>query len=97
MPWLEDLNSLGTSQANSSGQGPTGLGGDGSAAQPWAADGPAQGELVERIERVEPELVELVEEPASAEDAIGSLGAPQAFSPAEAAELAKGLLKVVLR
>ena len=97
VPWLEDLNSLGTSQASASPQGRTGLGGDGSIAQPWAADGPAQAELVERIERIEPELMELIEEPASDGEAMGSLGAPQAFSPAEAAELAKGLLKVVLR
>ena len=99
VPWLEDLSSMGTAQANGSPQGPTGQVGAVTAAQPWATakDGPGQGELVERIERIEPELVERIGEPAPDGDTMGGLGAPQAFSPAEAAELAKGLLKVVLR
>jgi hypothetical protein len=99
VPWLDDLSSMGTAQASGSPQGPTGQVAAVTAAQPWATvqDDPGQGALVERIERIEPELVEPMEEPTPAGDALGGLGAPQAFSPSEAAELAKGLLRVVLR
>ena len=98
LPWLEDLGTQGTAQVSGSPQGPTGQVGDGTPAQPWAtaAGGPNPAGLVERIERIEPELIEQMEEPSSEAEAMGGLGAPQAFSPAEAAELAKGLLKVVL-
>ena len=99
VPWLEDLSSFGTAQASGGPQGQPGAIGDVTAAQPWATvtGGPGPAELVERIERIEPELVELVGEPAPEVEAMGDLQSPQAFSPAEAAELAKGLLKVVLR
>ncbi|MCX5946452.1 MAG: hypothetical protein NTZ53_14400 [Cyanobacteria bacterium] len=92
VPWLDDLSGLaGTS-------GLADLGGDVLVAQPWATAGdePVKAELVERIERIEPEVVEGIEEPVTTVEASG-LGSPQAFSPAEAAELAKGLLRVVLR
>ena len=98
VPWLEDLSSLGTDKASTgSAQDEPGLAAAATGAQPWASDGPGPSDLVERIERIEPELVEVIEEPAPTPEPIGGLGSPQAFSPAEAAELAKGLLKVVLR
>jgi hypothetical protein len=57
------------------------------------AEESVKGDLVERIE---PDLVEVIEEPAPSLGPTGGLESPQAFSPAEAAELAKGLLRVVL-
>jgi tetratricopeptide (TPR) repeat protein len=97
VPWLEDLGSLGTIDQlghDSPGAQP-GLAAGAAAAEPWAAKAgeSVKGELVERIE---PDLVELIEEPAPSLGPTGGLESPQAFSPAEAAELAKGLLRVVL-
>ena len=101
MPWLEDLGSLDTTgQAGNDGPpGQPGLAGEAAAAQPWAgeADGSAKGQLVERIEAIEPDLVEVIDGPTPSLEPTGGLASPQAFSPAEAAELAKGLLRVVLR
>lgn len=98
VPWLEDLSSLGTDPAGStSPQAQPGGATAPTAAQPWASDGAPSAALVERIERIEPELVEALDEPSTLQEANGGLGSPQAFSPTEAAELAKGLLKVVLR
>jgi AcrR family transcriptional regulator len=54
-------------------------------------------QLVERIEAIEPDLVEVIERANPSLEPTGGLASPQAFSPAEAAELAKGLLRVVLR
>ena len=97
VPWLEDLGSLGTTdqRGNDSPEAQPGLAGETAAAQPWAekAEESVKGDLVERIE---PDLVELIEEPAPSPGPTGGLESPQAFSPAEAAELAKGLLRVVL-
>jgi len=69
------------------------------AAQPWQlkAGESVKAELVEKIEAIEADLVEGIEGPAPSQEPTGGLESPQAFSPAEAAELAKGLLKVVLR
>ena len=101
VPWLEDLGSLDTTgQAGTDGPpGQPGLAGETAAAQPWAgeADGSAKGQLVERIEAIEPDLVEVIDGPTPSLEPTGGLASPQAFSPAEAAELAKGLLRVVLR
>jgi hypothetical protein len=102
VPWLEDLSTLGTTgQAGQDGpQGQPGLEGETAAAQPWQrkAGESVKAELVERIEVIEPDLVEGIGGPApSSLEPAGGLGSPQAFTPAEAAELAKGLLKVVLR
>jgi hypothetical protein len=101
VPWLEDLGSLGpTSQVGSEApQEQPGLAGAMAAAQPWAvkADQSVTAELVERIEPIEADLVEVVGVPAQSPGTPGGLESPQAFSPAEAAELAKGLLRVVLR
>ena len=97
VPWLEDLGSLGTTDQpiNDSPEAQPGLAGATAAAQPWAvkAEESVKGDLVERIE---PDLVEVIEEPAPSLGPTGGLESPQAFSPAEAAELAKGLLRVVL-
>ena len=97
VPWLEDLGSLGTTDqpGNDSPEAQPGLAGATAAAQPWAvkAEESVKGDLVERIE---PDLVEVIEEPAPSPGPTGGLESPQAFSPAEAAELAKGLLRVVL-
>ena len=97
VPWLEDLGSLGTTDqpGNDSPEAQPGLAGATAAAQPWAvkAEESVKGDLVERIE---PDLVEVIEEPAPSLGPTGGLESPQAFSPAEAAELAKGLLRVVL-
>ena len=98
VPWLEDLSSLGTTDqpGHDSPEAQPGLAGATAAAQPWAvkAEESVKGDLVERIE---PDLVEVIEEPAPSLGPTGGLESPQAFSPAEAAELAKGLLRVVLR
>ena len=69
------------------------------AAQPWQlkAGESVKAELVEKIEAIEAELVEGMAGPSPSLEPTGGLESPQAFSPAEAAELAKGLLKVVLR
>ena len=102
MPWLEDLNTLDiTGQA---GQDSTqakpglavGLAEGTAAAQPWQLKA---GESVkaELVEKIEAELVEGMAGPSPSIEPTGGLESPQAFSPAEAAELAKGLLKVVLR
>lgn len=100
VPWLEDLGSLGTTDqpGNDSPEAQPGLAAGTAAAQPWAekAEESVKGELVERIKRIEPDLVELIGEPAPSLEPTGGLESPQAFSPAEAAELAKGLLRVVL-
>ena len=97
VPWLEDLGSLGTTDqpGNDSPEAQPGLAGATAASQPWAvkAEESVKGDLVERIE---PDLVEVIEEPAPSPGPTGGLESPQAFSPAEAAELAKGLLRVVL-
>jgi hypothetical protein len=97
VPWLEDLGSLGTTDqpGNDSPEAQPGLAGGTAAAQPWAgkAEESVKGDLVERIE---PDLVEVIGEPAPSPGPTGGLESPQAFSPAEAAELAKGLLRVVL-
>jgi len=97
VPWLEDLGSLGTTDqpGNDSPEAQPGLAAAAAAAQPWAvkAEESVKGDLVERIE---PDLVEVIEEPAPSLGPTGGLESPQAFSPAEAAELAKGLLRVVL-
>ncbi len=91
VPWLEDLTSLGTQDQPDRAD-------TGEAAQPWATatDAPLKADLVETSEPIEPEVVEVIEEPDLPVEATG-LDSPQAFSPAEAAELAKGLLRVVLR
>ncbi len=91
VPWLEDLTSLGTQDQPDRAD-------TGEAAQPWATatDAPLKADLVETSELIEPEVVEVIEEPDLPVEATG-LDSPQAFSPAEAAELAKGLLRVVLR
>ena len=105
VPWLEDLNTLDiTGQAGQDGtQGKpglaVGLAVGTAAAQPWQlkAGEPVKAELVEKIEAIEAELVEGMAGPSPSLEPTGGLESPQAFSPAEAAELAKGLLKVVLR
>jgi len=100
VPWLEDLSNLGsTGQPGQDGpEAQPGLAAGTVAAQSWAgqAETSVKGELVERLERIEPDLVELIEEPAPSPEPAGGLESPLAFSPAEAAELAKGLLRVVL-
>ena len=100
VPWLEDLTSLGTGLV-AGARGPQDQpdrADTGEAAQPWATatDAPLKADLVETSEPIEPEVVEVIEEPDLPVEATG-LDSPQAFSPAEAAELAKGLLRVVLR
>ena len=101
MPWLEDLNTLDIpGQAGQDGtQGKPGLAVGTAAAQPWQlkAGESVKAELVEKIEAIEAELVEGMAGPGPSLEPTGGLESPQAFSPAEAAELAKGLLKVVLR
>ena len=101
VPWLEDLNTLDIpGQAGQDGtQGKPGLAEGLAAAQPWQlkAGESVKAELVEKIEAIEAELVEGMAGPSPSLEPTGGLESPQAFSPAEAAELAKGLLKVVLR
>jgi len=101
VPWLEDLNTLDiTGQAGQDGtQVKPGLAVGTAAAQPWQlkARESVKAELVEKIEAIEAELVEGMAGPSASLEPTGGLESPQAFSPAEAAELAKGLLKVVLR
>lgn len=101
VPWLEDLGRLGSTgqDGNLGPQGQPGLAGGTAAAQPWAAmaDESVKAELVGRIEPIETDLVEVSEVPAPSLGPTGGLESPQAFSPREAAELAKGLLRVVLR
>ena len=101
MPWLEDLNPLDTTdQAGPYGtQAKPELAGGTAAAQPWQlkVGESVKAELVVGIEAIEADLVEDIEGPAPSREPTGGLESPQAFSPAEAAELAKGLLRVVLR
>jgi len=105
VPWLEDLNTLDiTGQAGQDGTQDKpglaeGLAVGTAAAQPWQlkAGESVKAELVEKIEAIEAELVEGMAGPSPSLEPTGGLESPQAFSPAEAAELAKGLLKVVLR
>ena len=101
VPWLEDLNPLDTTdQAGPYGtQAKPELAGGTAAAQPWQlkVGESVKAELVVGIEAIEADLVEDIEGPTPSREPTGGLESPQAFSPAEAAELAKGLLRVVLR
>ena len=106
VPWLEDLNLLGrldtthmADRLDSTRQAPkalAGLAGTTAASQPWTAEDveSVEAELFGGIEPIEPDLMEV---PAASPEPTGGLEIPQAFSPSEAAELAKGLLRVVLR
>jgi hypothetical protein len=106
VPWLEDLGLMGhmdttpmADRLDSTRKAPealAGLAGTTAADQPWTAKDvdAVEAELVGWSEPIEPDLVEV---PADSPVPTGDLEIPQAFSPSEAAELARGLLRVVLR